>query len=146
MIGHKLGHKLVDDWIYRSFTKLKLSNLSSWGMFEGENKCFNQGTILLHEGEDGAWEISSFCALVGSPGASELTPWLPGVGIPFPGGFFLLWSLLWLLGLFLLPGNLAGLPVWNLKVFSPSFISSLQYTPGLWDSCLVRPRQSVSRS
>ena len=82
-------------YMYSSFSELKLSAPSSWGIFEGENKCFDQGTVLLHGGEDGgAREIIPFCALVGSPGAAELTPWLPGVGIPFPGGFLLLWSLL----------------------------------------------------
>ena len=85
----------VDAWIYSSFSELKLSAPSSWGIFEGENKCFDQGTALLHGGEDGgAREVTPFCALVGSPGAAELTPWLPGVGISFPGGFFLFWSLL----------------------------------------------------
>ena len=55
----------VDAWIYSSFTELKLSALSSWGISEGENKCFEQGTVLLHGGEDsGAREITSFCALV----------------------------------------------------------------------------------
>ena len=77
------------------FSALKLSALSSWGIFEVENKCFDQGTVLLHGGENGeARKIIPFCALVGSPGAAELTPWLPGVGIPFPEGFFLFWSLL----------------------------------------------------
>ena len=81
----------VDAWIYSSFSELKLSAPSSWGIFEGENKCFDQGTVLLHGGQDGgAREVIPFCALV----AAELTPWLPGVGISFPGGFFLLWSLL----------------------------------------------------
>ena len=60
--GATLG---VDGWIYSSFTELKLSAPSSWGISEGENKCFDQGTVLLHGGEDGgAREITSFCALV----------------------------------------------------------------------------------
>ena len=42
-----------DVWIYRSFSELKLSASSSWGKFGRENKCFDQGTILLHGGEDG---------------------------------------------------------------------------------------------
>ena len=72
-----------------------LSAPSSWGIFEGENKCFDQGTVLLHGGEEGgARKIIPFYALVGFPGAAELTPWFPGVGITFPGGFLLLWSLL----------------------------------------------------
>ena len=62
----------VDVWKYSSFSELKLSALSSWGIFEGENKCFDQGTVLLHGGEHG-W-IIPFCALVGSLGAAELTP------------------------------------------------------------------------
>ena len=37
----------VDVWIYRSFSELKLSAPSSWGMFKGEHKCFDQGTVLL---------------------------------------------------------------------------------------------------
>ena len=49
--------------------------------------------FLLHGGEDEAGENIPFCVPVGSPGATEPTPWLPG-GIPFPGGFLLLWSLL----------------------------------------------------
>ena len=65
----------VDAWIYSSFSELKLSAPSSCGISEGEHKCFDQGTALLHGGEDeGAWEITPFCALVGSPGAIELTP------------------------------------------------------------------------
>ena len=68
----------VDAWKYSSLSELtKLSAPSSWGISEGENKCFDQGTVLLHGGEDG-W-IIPFCALVGSPGAAELTPWVPGV-------------------------------------------------------------------
>ena len=35
-------------------------------------------------------EIIPFFALVGSPGAAELTPWLTGIGIPFPGFLLLL--------------------------------------------------------
>ena len=107
----------VDAWIYRSFSELKLPAPSSWGLFEEESKCFDQGTVLLQGGEDGAREIIPFCAPVESPGATEPTPWLPGVGILFPQGFLLLWSLLWSLGLFLLPGKLLGLPVWKLKNF-----------------------------
>ena len=42
-------------------------------MFDGENKCIDQGTVLLHGGEDGgAQEITPFCDLIGSPGATEL--------------------------------------------------------------------------
>ena len=67
------------------FSELKLPVPSNSGIFEGENKCFDQGTVLLHGVEDGgARETFPFCALIGSPGATELTPWLPGVGIPFP--------------------------------------------------------------
>ena len=73
----------VNAWIYSSFSELKLSATSSWGIFEGENKYFDQGTALLHGGEDGgAGEVTPFCALVGSPEAAELTLWLPGVS-PF---------------------------------------------------------------
>ena len=59
----------VDAWIYSSFSELKLSAPSSRGIFEGENKCFYQGTVLMH---GGSWEIIPFCALLGSPGAAEL--------------------------------------------------------------------------
>ena len=85
----------VDARIFSSYSELKLPAPSSWGMFEGENKCFGHGTVLLHGGEDGgARKINPLCALVGSIGATKLTPWLTRVGISFPGGFFLLWSLL----------------------------------------------------
>ena len=74
----------VDAWIYCSFSEVKLTPPSSWGI-EGENKRFDQGTVLLHGGEDGeAREIIPFCSLVGSSGAAKLTPLLPGVDIPFP--------------------------------------------------------------
>ena len=64
---------------------------SSCGILVGENKY-----LLLHGGEDEAGEnIIPFCAPIGSPGATEPTPWLPGVGIPFPGGFLLLRFLLY---------------------------------------------------
>ena len=76
------------------FSELKLPAPSSWGIFEGENKCFSQVTVLLQGGENGAWEIIPFCAPIEPPGATELSPWLPGDGIPFPGGFLLLWPLL----------------------------------------------------
>ena len=60
----------VDAWINRSFSELKLLAPSSWVIFEGENKCFDQGTVLLQEGEDGAREVILSCALVGSPVAT----------------------------------------------------------------------------
>ena len=60
----------------------------------GENTCLDQGTVLLHGGEDEAGKYFPLCAPEGSRGATEPTPWLPGVGIPFPGGFLPLWSLL----------------------------------------------------
>ena len=84
----------VDARIYSYFSELKLTALSSWGIFECKNKCYDHATVLLQGGEDGARNIIPFCAPVGSPGATEPIPWLPGVGIPFPGGFLLLWSLL----------------------------------------------------
>ena len=66
----------VGAWINSSSSELKLSASSSWGIYDGENKCFDQGTALLHGGEDGAvWEITLFCVLERSPGATELTPW-----------------------------------------------------------------------
>ena len=83
---------LMLGYMYSSFSELKRP--SSWVIFEGENKCFDQGTVLLKGGEDGAWEIISCCGPVGSPGATEPSPWLPGVGIPFPQGFLVHWSLL----------------------------------------------------
>ena len=79
--GRNSGGLCLDICIASSFSELKLTALSSWGISEGENKCFDQGTPLLHEGEDGgAWDITPLCALVGSPGSTELTPWSPGVG------------------------------------------------------------------
>ena len=72
--------------IYSPFSELKLPAPSSWGIFEGGNKRFDQGVVLLQGGEDGARKIIPFCAPIGSPGATEPTPWLPG--------FLLLWSLL----------------------------------------------------
>ena len=85
----------ADARISSPFSVIKLPALSSYGVFVGGNKCLDQDTVLLHGGEDETWEnIIRFCAPVGSPGATEPTPWLPRVGIPFPGGFLLLWSLL----------------------------------------------------
>ena len=90
--GHNSGG---DARISDPFSVIKLPVPSSCGIFVGENKWLNQGTVLLHGGEDEAGEnIIPFCAPVKSPGATEPTPWLPEVGIPFPGGFLLLWSLL----------------------------------------------------
>ena len=65
---------------------MKLPAPLSCGIFVGENKC------LLHGGEDEAGENIPFSAPVGSPGETKCTPWFPGVGIPFQGGFLLLWS------------------------------------------------------
>ena len=58
----------VDAWTYCSFSELKLPAPSSPGIFEGENKCFDQGTVLLQGGEGGAREIIAFYAPAGSPG------------------------------------------------------------------------------
>ena len=63
-------------------------------MVGGENKCLKQGTVPLQGGEDEAGGNVPFLAPVGSPGATEFSSWLPGVGIPLSGGFLLLWSLL----------------------------------------------------
>ena len=60
----------VDAWINSSFSELKLPAPSSWDIFEGENKCLDQVTVLLQGGEDGAWEIIPFCAPVGSTEAT----------------------------------------------------------------------------
>ena len=85
----------ADAWISSPFSVIKLPAPSSCGIFVGVNKCLDQGTVLLHEGEDEAGEnFIPHCAPVGSPGATEPTPWLPGVCIPFSEGFLLLWSLL----------------------------------------------------
>ena len=78
--------------IYSPFLEIKLPAPSSRGIFAGENKCLVHGTVLLHGGEDEAGENIPFCVSVDSPGATEPTPWTPGVGIPFPGGSLLLWS------------------------------------------------------
>ena len=117
------------------------------GIFVGEHKFLDQGTVLLHGGEDEAGEnIIPFCASVESSRATEPTLWLPGVGFLFSGGFLLPWSLLQSLGLFLEPGNLPGLPFWKLNNLSLSFTSSLQYNPGLWNSYFVKPRQAWNRT
>ena len=60
----------------------------------GENKCLVHGKVLLHGGKDEAGENIMFCVSIGSPGATEPTPRLPGVGIPIQGGLLLHWSLL----------------------------------------------------
>ena len=49
-------------------------------------------------------------------------------------------------GTFPFLGKLPGLLVSKLKNLSPSFTSSLQYNPGLWDSCLAKPKQAWNRS
>ena len=54
--------------------------------------CYSQVVRGLGSGWMNLLEIVLFCAPVGSPGATEPTPWLPGLGIPFPQGFLLLWS------------------------------------------------------
>ena len=51
---------------------IKLPAPSNRGIFVGENKYLYQGTVLLHEGEDGG--NITFFAPVGSPGATERTP------------------------------------------------------------------------
>ena len=66
----------------------------SRGIFVGENKSLDHGLVQLHGGEDESRVNIPFSAPVGSPGATEPTQWLPGVGIPFPEGFLLLWPLL----------------------------------------------------
>ena len=73
----------VDARISSPFSEIKLPAPSSLGIFEGENSFLDQGIVLLHGGEDGAREIIPFCGLEGCPGATEPTPLLPGVGIPF---------------------------------------------------------------
>ena len=60
----------------------------------GENKCQDQVKVLMHGGKDEAGGNILFCAPVGSPGSTEPNTCLPGVGIPVPGGFLILWSLL----------------------------------------------------
>ena len=83
----------VDAQISCPFSEINLPAPCSCGIFVGENKFLDQGTVLLHRGEDEAGEnIIPFYAPEGSPGAKEPTQWLPGVGFPFPGGFLLLWS------------------------------------------------------
>ena len=48
---------------------------------------FDQGTVLLQGVEYEKEENISFCAPVESPGATEPTPWFPGIG-----GFLLLFQ------------------------------------------------------
>ena len=60
----------ADAWISSPFSVIKLPAPSSCGIFVRENKCTDQGTVLLHGGEDEAREnIILFCAPIESPGA-----------------------------------------------------------------------------
>ena len=49
--GHISG---VDARISGPFSEIKLPAPSSWGIIVGENKCLDQSTVLMHEGEDDA--------------------------------------------------------------------------------------------
>ena len=60
----------ADAWISSPFSEIKLPSPSSCGIFVRENKCLDQGTVLLHGGEDEAGENILFCVPVGSPGAT----------------------------------------------------------------------------
>ena len=46
-----------DAWISSPFSVIKLPAPSNRGIFFGENKCLDQGTVLLHGGEDEAGKI-----------------------------------------------------------------------------------------
>ena len=48
--------------IYSSFSEIKLPDPSSCSIFVGENKCLDQGTVLLHGEENEAGENIPFCA------------------------------------------------------------------------------------
>ena len=48
--------------IYSSFSEIKLPDPSSCSIFVGENKCLDQGTVLLHGEEKEAGENIPFCA------------------------------------------------------------------------------------
>ena len=48
--------------IYSSFSEIKLPAPSSCSIFVGENKCLDQGTVLLHGEENEAGENIPFCA------------------------------------------------------------------------------------
>ena len=63
----------ADALISSPFSKKKLPAPSvQLGIFVRENKCLDQGTVLLHGGEDEAGgNIIQFCAPVKSPGATE---------------------------------------------------------------------------
>ena len=53
----------TDARISSPFSEIKLSATSSCDVFVGENKCLDQGAVLLHGGEDEAGEnIILFCA------------------------------------------------------------------------------------
>ena len=57
----------ADAWISSPLSVIKLPSPFSWGIFVGENKCLDQGTVLLNgeEREDEAGEnISPFFAPV----------------------------------------------------------------------------------
>ena len=66
----------VDAGISIPFSEIKLPAPSNCGIFVGENKCFDQSTVLLPGGEDEGAENIPFCAPLKSPGAPEPTLWL----------------------------------------------------------------------
>ena len=43
----------------------------------GENKCLDQGTVLINGGEDEAGGKIPFFVPVGSPGTTDPNPWFP---------------------------------------------------------------------
>ena len=86
--GVKSKTGVVDAQISSPCSDIKLPALYNLGIFVGENKCFDQGTVLLHGGEDEAGY--PVCTPMGTPGAIETAPWLPGVNIRLPGRVLLL--------------------------------------------------------
>ena len=49
---------------YIALFRAKTSSSVQLGIFEGENKCFDQGTVLLQGGEEGAWETMLFTLII----------------------------------------------------------------------------------
>ena len=64
-------HNSGGAWISSFFSEIKLPARPSCSIVVGENNCLDQGTVLLHRGDDKAGENILFWAPVESPGATE---------------------------------------------------------------------------
>ena len=67
---------LIIRYLHSSFRDKTSSSVQLQYMCE--NKCFDQGIVLLHGDKDEAGGKIPFCAPVGSTEATEPTSWLPG--------------------------------------------------------------------